>query len=168
MRQLLGFTAAICALTAASARAQVTVNVDAATVTAVMPNGGIGLHTSVYANQFGNGALPGRVVESGVQMLRYPGSSYSDIYHWSTHTSPPGGYVASQAHFGRFAQILDLSGTQGMVTVNFGSSLGNTMGGQPKEAAAWVAYANGDSSLYNSPNDIAIGDAEGNDWRTVG
>src|SRR5262249_47317711 len=46
---------------------------------------------------------------------------------------------------------------------------GSTMGGQPQEAAAWVAYANGDASIYGTANDITIGvDAEGNNWRTVG
>jgi hypothetical protein len=42
-------------------------------------------------------------------------------------------------------------------------------GGQPQEAAAWVAYANADASIYGTANDIALGvDAEGNDWRTAG
>src|SRR5262249_58349136 len=44
-----------------------------------------------------------------------------------------------------------------------------THNGQPQEAAAWVAYANADASLYGTPNDIPLGiDAEGNNWRTAG
>jgi hypothetical protein len=148
--------------------AQVSVSVNAGSVIAALPSTGIGLHTSVYANQFGNAVVPGRIAESGVEMLRYPGGSYSDIYHWTNHTAT-GGYAASQSHFGRFVQIMDQAGTQGMVTVNYGSSHQYTRGGQPKEAAAWVAYANGDASLFGTANDISIGvDDEGNNWRTVG
>ena len=155
-------------LSAASLRAQVNVNVNAASVKAIMPDTGIGLHTSVYANQFGNAVVPGRIAESGVELLRYPGGSYSDIYHWSNHTAD-GGYAANQSHFGRFVQIADQSNSQAMITVNYGSSFQNTMGGQPQEAAAWVAYANGDASLFGTPNDFSLGvDAEGNDWRTAG
>jgi hypothetical protein len=49
-------------------------------------------------------------------------------------------------------------------TVNYGSNLAGSGGGEPAEAAAWVAYANG------SPTDTkAIGkDSAGNDWQTVG
>ena len=109
-----------------------------------------------------------RIAEAGIDILRYPGGSYSDIYHWTNHTAT-GGYAASQSNFGRFVQIMDQAGTQGMVTVNYGSSHQYTKGGQPKEAAAWVAYANGDASLFGTANDITIGvDDEGNNWRTVG
>lgn len=155
-------------LSSGSAHAQVTVNVNAGSVLTSMPATGIGLHTSVYANQFGNSVVPSRIAESGVELLRYPGGSYADIYHWSNHTAT-GGYAASQTHFGRFVNIMDQAGAKGMVTINYGSSHQSTMGGQPKEAAAWVAYANGDASLYGTPNDINIGvDAEGNNWRTAG
>jgi hypothetical protein len=154
---------------AQTASAQVNVNVNAANVVAVMPDGGIGLHTSVYANNFTQSTLPGQIAAGGVNMLRYPGGSYADIYHWTNHTAT-GGYAASGSHFGNFVtRLLEGSGSQAMVTINYGSSHFSTMGGQPKEAAAWVAYAHGDASLYNTANDIVIGvDAEGNDWRTVG
>ena len=151
------------------AAAQVTVDVNAANVIATMPDIGIGLHTSVYANNFTQPRLPSEIALGGIQLLRYPGGSYSDIYHWSNHTAT-NGYAASGSHFGNFVtRLLEGSGTKGMVTINYGSSHQYTMGGQPKEAAAWVAYANGDASLYGTPEDIVIGvDAEGNDWRTAG
>ncbi len=157
-----------CALGGDALFAQVNVSVNAGSAIAELPSTGIGLHTSVYANQFGNAVVPGRIAESGVDLLRYPGGSYADIYHWTNHTAT-NGYAASQSHFGRFAQIMDQAGTRGMVTVNYGSSHQYTRGGQPNEAAAWVAYANGDAGLFGTQNDITIGvDSEGNDWRTVG
>jgi hypothetical protein len=149
--------------------AQVNVAVNAGNVVAVMPDIGIGLHTSVYANIFGVPQLPAEIAAAGVRMLRYPGGNYASIYHWSNHTAT-GGYAATASHFGNFVDLLlDGSEAAGMVTVNYGANLQNTLGGQPKEAAAWVAYANGDASLFGTPADIPIGvDAGGNDWRTVG
>ena len=38
--------------------AQVNVTVNAGSVVAALPSTAIGLHTSVYANQFGNAVLP--------------------------------------------------------------------------------------------------------------
>ena len=47
------------------------------------------------------------------------------------------------------------AGAQLFVTVNYGS-------GSPEEAAAWVAYANGNAALYGTTNDLTLGvDASG-------
>ena len=57
---------------------------------------------------------------------------------------------------------MDQLGT-GLITVNYGSNLDGSGGGEPLEAAAWVAYVNGKTS-----NMLAIGkDSKGNDWKTV-
>ena len=61
--------------------ANVTVNVTS-NLSIVAPTA-FGIHTSVYDNQNGNAALPGRLVASGVNTLRYPGGGYADVYHWS-------------------------------------------------------------------------------------
>ena len=55
-----------------------------------------------------------------------------------------------------------------MVTIDYGSSLNNTpgIGGQPKEAAAWVAYANSTVNDANASMQLGIDD-EGNNWGTV-
>jgi hypothetical protein len=212
-------------LTGFSARAQINVNlnVNVSNVRSSMPDGGIALHTSVYANQFTNASLDDRLQEAGIEMLRYPGGSYSDFYHWSVppqapyyrnygtalsdlpatnvpHPFTPGSdpsvnppwpysYYAGGASFPNFVRLLDNTtaahsqandgrNTQAMITVNYGTSLGNldpggvwrsTKGGQPQEAAAWVAYANADPSIYGTPNDVTLGvDAEGINWRTAG
>jgi len=167
--RLCGLLACWALLWRQTALGQVTVNIDASNVLAVMPDIGIGLHTSVYANNFTQPTLPAEIAAGGIQMLRYPGGSYSDLYHWTSHVAT-NGYAASGSHFGNFVtRLMEGSGAQGMVTINYGSSHQYTRGGQPQEAAAWVAYANGDASLYGTPEDIVIGvDGEGNDWRSVG
>ncbi len=92
------------------------------------------------------------------------------------------GYIASSATFGNFAQTLLASKAGGIITVNYGTSVANSTAmksvgtdgqttcsepntfGQPQEAAAWVAYANGSTS---STQVIGL-DSAGFDWKTVG
>ena len=152
-----------------------------------------GIHTSVYDNQNGNAALPGLLKESGVKMLRYPGGGYADIFHWSvtrndsnfpngTNCSSPWfgitndyGYIGSQTDFGNFVKLLTNASAQAIITVNYASGLqwntGHTKvvipatNGQPQEAAAWVAYANANTNIFGTANDVTIGvDA----WAMIG
>jgi hypothetical protein len=62
------------------------------------------------------------------QILRFPGGSYADTYHWAA--APNGG-----TSFDAFAQIALASGAQVIVTANYGT-------GTPEEAADWVRYSN--------------------------
>src|SRR4029450_10313267 len=71
---------------------------------------------------------------AGVGMLRYPGGSYADIYHWRDHTAP-GGYVAPGTDFDTFMASVRRIGAQPMIIANYGT-------GTPEEAADWVRYAN--------------------------
>ncbi|SDE73625.1 putative Ig domain-containing protein [Terriglobus roseus] len=156
-----------------------------------------GIHTSVYDHSIGDitGTAP-LLVTAGAKVLRFPGGSYSDRYHWAQHTLTPNfspndtgacaniwnGYLAANSDFGNFAKLLQASGATGIVTVNYGTSVADASGtistswsgdndcsapntgGQPQEAAAWVAYANGAPG-----NTQTIGtDATGYDWKTVG
>lgn len=140
--------------------------------------------------------LPGRLADAGVNVLRYPGGGYADAFHfslarpsWESGITGSGmspawgqagnyGYVAPKTDFGNFIRLLDAMNSKTIITVNTGSAIKydnpNQLGvpthnGQAKEAAAWVAYANGNASLYGTPSDIPLGvDAEGNNWKTVG
>lgn len=96
------------------------------------------------------------VIKEGV--LRIPGGSASDDYDWQTNkpaSNSAGSVWANGA--GNFAKVAEAQGAQAYVTVNYGS-------GTPEQAAAWVAYYNGQTS-----NSLALGtDAKGRDWKTVG
>jgi len=105
----------------------------------------------------------------GMTTVRFPaGSAYGDLYHWSTNTPTPykgiaNGYWASGSTFASVVQLVDKIGTT-LGVVNYGSNQAGTGGGEPCEAAAWVAYANGDPS-----DGKGIGkDSGGHDWGTVG
>lgn len=172
------------------------VTIDAGSIRSSVAETAFGVHTSVYGNQWANANLTNRLIQSGIDTLRYPGGGYADVFHWSICRAqwengitggglspwwgdPVGGYgyVASGTDFGDFVKLLDSIGGKAVITVNYGSALNFTNGqsavpvngGQPKEAAAWVAYANADPGLYGTTNDIVIGlDAQTNNWRTAG
>ncbi len=106
---------------------------------------------------------------AGITTVRFPGGSVSaDLYHWSTNKVAPwkggdAGYRAPESNFGNIATLADKMGTA-LVVVNYGSNQDGTGGAEPAEAAAWVAYANGDPSSA-----AVIGkDSTGHDWQTVG
>jgi alpha-L-arabinofuranosidase len=142
----------------------VTVNVDLAMVKATVTPEVMSVHTSAYDNAMGSATTPPLLKAAGVRSLRYPGGSYADGYHWSTHTMTGGHYVAAGAHFGAFVALLDAVGAGALITVNYGSNPQGTGPGVPQEAAAWVAYANGTPTSTTS---IGL-DATGTDWKTVG
>ena len=147
------------------------VTVDAAMAKATIASTGFGIHTSVYDNRLTHSSVPTRLNSAGITVLRYPGGGYADAYHWSENRNTSYfdtgnlGYIAANADFGSVAKMVAaMPNGRVMITVNYGSSLQGDSGGEPKEAAAWVAYCNGAPASTQ-----AIGvDSRGNDWRTVG
>ena len=173
------------------------VSINAANNLSTVAATAFGIHTSVYDNQNGNASLPNLLIQSGVRTLRYPGGGYADIFHWSVTRNASGfpngsgssspffgtagdyGYIGSQTDFGNFIKLLANANAQAVITVDYGSGLqwnaGHTQvvapatNGQPQEAAAWVAYANANTNIFGTANDVTIGvDALGNDWKTAG
>ena len=156
----------------------------------------MGAYASVYDNSLQYTGSPvfnqldGLLDAAGVNVLRYPGGGYADVFHFSVSRSNGGitgfglspwwggptnyGYMGPKTDFGNFVKLLDGTNSKTVITVNTGSAIKYsarrigqmsvpTHNGQPQEAAAWVAYANADASLYGTPNDIVMGvDAEGN------
>src|SRR5436305_10324562 len=70
---------------AATATAPVTVTVNARAGLATMPATGLGVNDAVWDGQLGTTAVSDLLGAAGVGMLRYPGGSYGDIYHWQTN-----------------------------------------------------------------------------------
>jgi hypothetical protein len=158
---------------ASASVANVKVSVDPSKLRNIVGYRAFGIHTSVYDNNLVSPQAVGLLNAVAINTLRYPGGGYADNYHWSTYkptrwqaTEPPSyGYYAPNNNFGYFAMLLGYvqNGTA-VITVNYGSNLAGTGGGEPAEAAAWVAYSNGDPS-----DEKVIGkDSTGYDWKTVG
>ncbi|GAA2006073.1 cellulose binding domain-containing protein [Catenulispora subtropica] len=119
--------------TAATA-AHVDVTVNTLEGLGTIPATGYGLNSAVWDSQMNAPAVQGLLGQAGIGMLRYPGGSYGDIYHWQTNTAP-GGYVAPGTDFDSFMGTVKTIGAQPILIANYGT-------GTPQEAADWVQYAN--------------------------
>ena len=101
-------------------------NTDAVTVNATsglgtIPPGAIGLNTAVYDSDMNDAPIPGLLKAAGIDALRYPGGSYSDIYNWQTGTAVAGGYVAPNTGWSSFLSTAKAAGAEPIVTVNYGT-----------------------------------------------
>ncbi len=131
---LLG-TGTLAASTAQGAQAAaVTVTVNARAGLARMPAAGLGINDAIWDAELGSAQTSDLLKAAGVKMIRYPGGSYADIYHWETHTAP-GGYVAPNTGFDTFMASVRRVGAQPMIIANYGTAT-------PQEAAGWVRHAN--------------------------
>ncbi|HEX9539506.1 MAG TPA: alpha-L-arabinofuranosidase, partial [Streptosporangiaceae bacterium] len=119
---------------AAAGPATVNVSVNAGEGLGTIPSTAYGLNSAVWDSQMNVPQVQGLLQQAGVEMLRYPGGSYGDIYHWQDNTAP-GGYVAPGTGFDAFMGTVKKIGAQPMLIANYGT-------GTPQEAAAWVQYAN--------------------------
>jgi hypothetical protein len=112
----------------------VTVTVNTRAGLATMPTTALGVNDAIWDDQLGTTAVSDLLGAAGVRMMRYPGGSYGDIYHWKTHTAD-GGFVAPGTDFDTFMASVRRVGAQPMIIANYGT-------GTPAEAADWVRYAN--------------------------
>lgn len=134
---LLAVTAAAVVVPASPAPAAapgVRVDVDVRAGLATAGDVAVGVNHAIWDSQLGTPAVAGLLGDAGVNMVRYPGGSYADIYHWETHTAP-GGYVAPNTDFDTFMAGARRTGAQPMIIANYGT-------GTAQEAADWVRYAN--------------------------
>ena len=82
--------------------------------------------------------------KAGIGLVRFPGGSESDVYHWERGGSlcGNGGSITQGATFDNFMRRLaaplhlDVA-----ITLDYGSNRACDGGGRPSEAAAWVAHA---------------------------
>jgi Cellulose binding domain/Fibronectin type III domain len=124
---------------AAAVSASVTVSATAGLGT--VPAHAIGLSTAVYDGDMNDAAIPALLKAAGVDALRYPGGSYSDIYNWQTQTAAAGGYVAPNTGFSNFMSTVTSAGAAPVITVNYGT-------GTSSLASAWVTAAASDNVQY--------------------
>lgn len=102
----------------------------------LVPSTAIGMNSAVWDGHLLDSAVPNMLKSAGVTVMRYPGGSTSDAYHWQTNTTEPNQSYADPSNtFDAFMGVVQQTGASPMITVNYGS-------GTPAEAAAWVQYAN--------------------------
>jgi hypothetical protein len=122
--------------------------------------------------------------QAGMKAVRWPGGSWSDVYHWgyqtssSTLTQPymctcssatsctandTTGWAGNQT-FAQFATMMPEAGPFDLaLTADYGTNESCTGGGDPKEAAAWAAAAITDGI---TPSHITVGNEEYGTWET--
>ncbi len=129
---MLGASAAPAYASGSATKAQVTVNLGQ-TLSAVSPLA-IGVNAAVWDGHLQDTQVPGLLRADGVKVMRYPGGSTADNFHWQTNTLDDGSSAGTDT-FDQFMQVAQKVGATPIITVNYGT-------GTPEEAAAWVKYAN--------------------------
>lgn len=85
--------------------------------------------------------------QAGIKAVRWPGGSWSDVYHWQNNfncQTPPngGGIPNSNSTFANFVNdIVNPAGLDVALTADYGTNAACTGGGDPSEAAGWVTQA---------------------------
>jgi Cellulose binding domain len=158
-----GLTAVPAAPHAAAATSTDAVTVNATSGLGTIPAGAIGLNTAVYDSDMNDAPIPGLLKAAGIDALRYPGGSYSDIYNWQTSTAADSGYVAPDTTFSDFMSTASSAGAQPIITFNYGT-------GTPALAAAWVQNADVTNSYgvkyWEVGNEVYGNGTYGANWET--
>jgi hypothetical protein len=149
---------------AANVPATATVNLD--TVLSGVPvDAPYGVNVQAWDSHMTDSTLASQLAQAGVAMMRYPGGSTADNFHWynqsvTCHTDAkisgtnipmpgcgdlgPNDCSKCGVNFDQYMNVVhntvQFSGAQPMITVNYGS-------GTPQEAGAWVAYANKNDNM---------------------
>jgi hypothetical protein len=127
-------TGAVAPAASAATAIAVPVTVNSTAGLGTLGSNAIGLNTAVYDGNMNDAAAPGLIKAGGIDALRYPGGSYSDIFNWQTNLAQ-GGYVAPKTSFADFMGTAQAAGASPVITVNYGT-------GTPQLAASWVQNAN--------------------------
>lgn len=135
LRSVLTLPLLLCLITnVARAQSEVVVQVDADTVKRTMDARLFGLNAAIWDSQFNTAATVSLLRANGTRLLRFPGGSLSDEYHWQSNTTLNNTWTWA-TDFDAFANVALALNAQTIVTANYGT-------GTPQEAADWVRYAN--------------------------
>lgn len=111
------------------------ISVDAADVRGPITSRMFGTNAAMWSSNLDqNSDVIAKLAPAGLTVMRFPGGSTSDTYHWQEYEPGHSGnqWTTNSSEFIQFAQAV---GAEPMITVNFGS-------GSAQEAAAWVHYMN--------------------------
>jgi hypothetical protein len=112
--------------------------------------------------------------KAGIKAIRWPGGSWSDIYHWngdficwSSSGSPPftpENYANSNATYTNFISDLQIpAGVDVALTADYGTDGSCTKPGDPTEAAGWVqAWEKAGGTVSH----VTVGNEEYGTWET--
>ena len=118
----------------------------------------ISTNSSAIVNAFG---------QAGIKAVRWPGGSWSDVYHWQNNvncqTPPNGGGTpdANSTFTDLVSQVANPGGLDLALTADYGTNAACTGGGDPSEAGAWVTAALADGINVSH---MTVGNEEYGSW----
>ena len=131
----------------------------------------LGMNLPSWYDVFTNaGGINTAFARAGIKAIRWPGGSWSDAYHWGQggglpfmcNTSGSGTGWGGYGTFAQFASSIVQAGNYDLaLTANYGSNATCTGGGDPAEAAAWVAEAVKDGV---HPSHVTVGNENYGSW----
>jgi hypothetical protein len=121
----------------------VNVTVNANSSLGVIPATAFGDNEAAWDGLLLDSATPSLLSATGAKVLRYPGGSLSDGYHWQSNTTETS-FANPSNTFDAYMGMAQKAGMQPMITVDYGA-------GTAQEAAGWVQYANKGGSGYSGP-----------------
>lgn len=128
-----------------------TVSVDQSSTGAAVTDQIMGMNLATWYDVAANSsAINTAFGKAGIKVIRWPGGSWSDTYHWGEGGATPftcaqGTSTPQWGGWDTFPQfvtsIVQAGGYDLALTANYGSDPACTGGGDPAEAAAWAAEA---------------------------
>lgn len=135
----------LCQAAAPPSRSPASLIVDASQQIATVSADQLGTNLGIWYDVT-TPSLPRQLATLHAHLLRWPGGSLAETYHWKSHTECSGRVSKPAYHphstFRNFMHDIVLPGHYDVaITVAYGTNAACTSGGRPTEAAAWVAYA---------------------------
>jgi hypothetical protein len=133
----------------------------------------MGMNLAAWYDVVGNStAVNAAFGQAGIKAIRWPGGSWSDAWHWRTSTTNLLPYLCNTAgtgtswggynSFADFVTSIAKGGTYDLaLTANYGSNATCTGGGDPAEAATWVAEAVREGY---PPSHMTVGNEDYGSW----
>ena len=121
-------------LTAVPAPAVVHVGVTATQTIRSVDARYFGVNAAIWDSAFDSTNTIALLREMDNRVMRFPGGSLADDYHWASNTTGTNTWKWATS-FANFMHVATNTGAQAFITVNYGS-------GSAAEAAAWVRWAN--------------------------
>ena len=146
--------------------ANAVVTVNPANTGVAVSNTILGMNLASWYDVIANDAgITSAFEANGIKAVRWPGGSWSDIYHWSTNTncfSSTDGAPAANDTFANFVNDIAIpAGLDVSLTADYGTNAACTGGGDPTEAASWAAQA---VTLKANVSHITVGNEEYGTW----
>ncbi len=147
----------------------VAVSVDSSQVIRTVDERVFGVNAVIWDPEAATDQTIDLVNQAGIRIIRIPGGSNSNLYHWKVNRSQLKDVQGGEQYeawawatgFDKFAKLILDTNAQAFVSVNYGT-------GTPEEAAAWVAYSNAATGTEGGAGDVTIGDdVNGSHWYTA-